>query len=616
MKLIAKSEFCCEGKENYIQKLISFEFQQKSYLAIARKSGLVQLYENVHENAPGKDSKKSRKSYKLYKDWKHSNMNTNDQIIAIGFIDGRYLYSCSNEGKLVFRDLINDDANESYMVFLIQKPVNCFTIRCMVNEFGESTGSYLVACAGKNNELKSYSILFERTDTTHQGTNVSTNYYGSTNNLDLVEGAEESETNDADDDDDEENEVDEDFANLDYREELVDSDGDEVVLVSFHPVLPIIQFSTSRYRDSNRREADSGRLEARMNSMRPILFPTFSNLSHLYRHYADLVRTNRRSATLDSFSSRTTSIFNERKVKTLIPNWSSRTTYKNHMYTSSLPDKAFNWFVSITFVPGKPEFVLCGNQFGELFVYDTSRSRFPVKKIRLSQFSITRVQIFENNNCQYIAYSDSMSRIGILNFHTFQQVNCFDGIKMGPISSCLFIFPPPNNYNMNYKRKLHKASSYSNFDPIIFITSTIEKKLLIYKLYNDNSKQLIGEMVTDSLIPSICFNGRDINDAKVYEMLAANKQHNLKSNILNLAYNPSNLENGKSNYLGKYDAHELDSGNQDEAENDEKDDLEKDFKKRHSGSTNAFDLNNLVEVNAYSVKKPSPLRYGYTNDNK
>lgn len=630
MKLVPKGEFCCEGKENYIQKLISFNLQGKSYLAIARKSGFVQLYENVHEATSDKDTKRGRKSYKLCKDWKHSNMNTNDQIIDIGFLDERYLYSCSNEGKLVFRDLINDDANESYMVFLIQKPVNCFAIRCMENEFGEPTGSYTVACAGKNNELKLYSILLEKASTSPQDADISRGYYLTGNNGGLLDN----ENNVADDrnttsaignNEDEvveneeeeaesevESEVDSEVESEDHEfgnqtEGVVDSDVDEVVLVSFHPVLPIIQFS----RDStgSNRGRNSTYVDSSGGGGGRMPFSAFMGRPHSYNHYAEIFRRHRTSTNLHSFAS----LLNERKVKTLIPNWSSRTAYKDYVYTASLPDKAFNWFVSITFVPGKPEIILCGNQFGDLFVYNTSRSKFPVKKTNLSQFSITKIQIFENNNCQYIIYTDSMSRIGILNFHTFQQVNCFDGIKMGPISSSFFIFSPPSNQTMNYKRKLHKYSSFSTFDPIVFITSTIEKKLLIYKLYNDNTKQLVGEIITDSLIPSICFNGRGIDDIKVYEKLAGTEKSNLRGDMLNLERYSSTLTNKSGSRPTNNAVDGSDSSKEDEADMFNEGELEVDYKKRNSRDMSSFDFD-MVEVNSYSVKKPSPLRYGFTSD--
>lgn len=106
---------------------------------MAKNSGLVQLYQScgtVHQ---------------LYKEWKNSNMNSQDLIVCIGILNNQYLYTCSREGKLVIRDLVNDDANESYKVYLINKPVS--EVKLAING-----RRILILSAGKNNDLKLYEI--------------------------------------------------------------------------------------------------------------------------------------------------------------------------------------------------------------------------------------------------------------------------------------------------------------------------------------------------------------------------------------------------------------------------------------------------------------------------
>lgn len=620
LKLSAKSEFCCEGKENYIQKIISFEFQTKSYLGIARKSGLVQLFEQtngIHQEGQNCVRNSKGKSYKLYKNWKHSNMNSEDQIIDIGFFKDRYLYSCSIEGKLIFRDLINDDANESYKVFLIQNPVNCIAIRNVEDDYGViENGSFTIAAAGKNNELKLYKVCLDENEV---GRTIRGRCSGisrippSINNFLEVEGDDEDEGDeddvnedvDQDDDDDDDNDRLNEGAVHDNEVDDADEEGDDddeedddadvedhdsgegsdtdVVLVSFHQGFPIIEFSRRGTSSVSRTTAPSTTLPFQSFSTRPYAYH--------YVHYSDVLRRHITSFNLNS----TNSINNERKISTLIPHWTSRTAYKDFLYLTTLADKVFNWIISVRFVPDKPDIILCGTQFGEIFVYNTKRSKFPIKRISLSQFGITKIEIFQNQNCQYLAYTDAMSKVGILNFHTFQQVNYYEGIHMGPISSSLFIFPPARG---NYSgRKLHKLSSSSNFEPIIFITSTIEKKLLIYKLFNNNTKRLVNEMNIDTLIPSLYYTTTgDLDESRIYELFANNRE---KRNVdtRNLL-NSQNIDYNFESNTPVYDIELLDN----------------EVKRQNSTPDNTSPLT-MVDLNEYVVKNPSPLRYEL-NDHK
>jgi hypothetical protein len=115
-------------------------------------------YENHHQNDTNGDqiprrskpvSTKSR--YQLLKEWKNSGIGENDEIIAIGFIDNRYLYSCSIQGKLIIRDLVNDDANQSYKVYFVANPISAIEISLVDDHF-------VFAISGYNNNLKWYRV--------------------------------------------------------------------------------------------------------------------------------------------------------------------------------------------------------------------------------------------------------------------------------------------------------------------------------------------------------------------------------------------------------------------------------------------------------------------------
>lgn len=143
------SEFCVEGPHSAVQKILRFEFRNRSYLVLARKNGFVQLFESGRKQ-PGEAVAKL--SFKLFKEWKNACLTGHDTIVLLGVAHGRFLYSCSAEGKLIFRDLLNDDSDKSNRIFLVQKPVSGAEVR----EMGAKVVQ--VVCAGKGNAVKTYSV--------------------------------------------------------------------------------------------------------------------------------------------------------------------------------------------------------------------------------------------------------------------------------------------------------------------------------------------------------------------------------------------------------------------------------------------------------------------------
>lgn len=147
------SEFCVEGPHSAVQKILRFEFRKRSYLALARKNGFVQLFESGRRNQANPVTKIS---FKLFKEWKNACVSTLDSIVMLGVAHGRFLYSCSTEGKLIFRDLLNDDSDTSNRIFLVQKPVSAVEVR------DAEPGVVQVVCAGKGNPVKKYCVDLNR----------------------------------------------------------------------------------------------------------------------------------------------------------------------------------------------------------------------------------------------------------------------------------------------------------------------------------------------------------------------------------------------------------------------------------------------------------------------
>ena len=86
-----KGELCHgSSRNNYISKILTFQYHNVSHLAILRKSGSIQLY----------TKNPSLSYYNLFKDWKNNLTDiTGDGIIALDILDNQYLYSCSREGN-------------------------------------------------------------------------------------------------------------------------------------------------------------------------------------------------------------------------------------------------------------------------------------------------------------------------------------------------------------------------------------------------------------------------------------------------------------------------------------------------------------------------------------
>lgn len=370
-----KREILIEGVDNYVQKIKVIRFKGRLHFVLARKNGLIQLYETIRS--------RNKTSYLLFKEWKNSNMNNQDLIESLGLIDGQYLYSCSNEGKLIIRDLINDDEDESYKVYLINGPISSIAMK-----YDECSKKIVVYGAGKNNELKLYEI-------------------------DVGGSVQE----------------------LTFKQQNTPS-GIRSTL------------STSR--------------------------------NHLIRARYTLMSLR---------------ASNDRQVNTLIPFWMGCSYFGNFVYKSLPSESISNWIISIcSAVINGREIILCGTQFGNLLVYEVQKESHPSKILPLSQFPINYLCVFKND--QLLIFSDSVSKIGIINISTFEVVNFYENLKIGPTASFEIIF-------LNIPNKKRKYQSNMSFDPIYVICTNITNTLMIYKLFDDNSYSLVLDIPFGFIIPSV-----------------------------------------------------------------------------------------------------------------
>lgn len=135
----------------------------------------------------------------------------------------------------------------------------------------------------------------------------------------------------------------------------------------------------------------------------------------------------------------------------------------------------FDWVVSIEFYK---DLIICGNQFGFITRFDT-RTGQEIFLMKPSTFPITHLRILNN----YVIYNDLLSKIGIIDLQTNQEINQFN-YNFGPIESGKFIISKPNYF------------------PLVFIVTTSQGELLILKLFRSNRVQLVYKFRFDSIISS------------------------------------------------------------------------------------------------------------------
>lgn len=143
--------FGAEGRISYVQKIItckldsgkeyvciadSFDISLTSQITVARKGGVVQMYD--------------LNSLQLEREWKGHCKEVNDPIIGLEFLND-HLYTCSAMGRVIVRDLLDEDSEFSYWYTKIREPVSAFRIHPNQPD--------IVASGGKDKDLEVVQLM-------------------------------------------------------------------------------------------------------------------------------------------------------------------------------------------------------------------------------------------------------------------------------------------------------------------------------------------------------------------------------------------------------------------------------------------------------------------------
>lgn len=397
MKL--KNDFSAGGRANYVQQILCFKVLNKVYFVVARSAGLVQLYEKVTRKPPASSL---TISYKLVKEWKNSTAGPRDPVVAVGSFCNQYMYTCSREGKLVIRDLINDDADNSVKAYIIDGPVLCVNVQTTTCNM-----RIIVAAGGCHNVLKFYDLDFGSTDA---------------------------------------------------------------------------------YSSSLERIYSVGISRSMANMIRLSNIPTDHRLGLQRNTHVHHIRT--------SFAD----------SRRLVPTFSS---LADSIYSALQLESLTNWVLSLCFVGDQDSRKLCaGTQFGDLMVYDATapfENHKPLHVLHLSQFSLNTLNVF--NRGRYLVYSDTMSKVGVIDVETMKVVNFFDFLKIGPtVASRVYTAPDTG--------KVSKGSKLSRFSPFYVVASTVDGTIVVYRLCDSNESELRLFVHQAGVVPSL-----DVLDADAYSAL-------------------------------------------------------------------------------------------------
>lgn len=385
-----QNEFCFTSRALCVHKIFSFSILNNTFFAIAR-SGLVQLYER--QKAP-----RTTMAYKLVREWKNSIVSNKDRVMAIGSFRNQYMYTCSNEGKFVIRDLINDDADESVKVYLLDGPISCVAVALTA-----SNARVLIGAGGRANDLKLYDLDF--------GTALPPNV----NRLYSVE-------------------------------------------IPGASISSMVRFANEI---------------AEMPPLRRTLFQYFTTFSDWKRLTPAFVMS------------------------------------PDPEELSPLAPAVSNWILSVCFVEHTGTRLVCaGTQYGGMAMYDAERPYKKKKTFQLSQFPINVLHLF--NNGRYVLYSDTMSKIGVIDVASMTVVNFYDYLKFGPNMACRVITAP------TLAGRVSPGTSVSRFLPIYVLATTIDGNILVYKLHDTNEKELKLFINQAGVVPDL-----EILEADAYAALDA-----------------------------------------------------------------------------------------------
>lgn len=130
-------------------KILQIPLADAWYVAVAFTDGFVCLYRCIPRHSTGTVSKsRTRHHFLLVREFTNSFSRGSDEFVAVGSLD-HYLYTCSRGGRLVIRDLVNDDSNIGISIHYVDAPV------VLAQLFRSSTGRDLwLATSGTDNCLR------------------------------------------------------------------------------------------------------------------------------------------------------------------------------------------------------------------------------------------------------------------------------------------------------------------------------------------------------------------------------------------------------------------------------------------------------------------------------
>ncbi|KAK6463819.1 hypothetical protein DFJ63DRAFT_313122 [Scheffersomyces coipomensis] len=502
------------SKSDKIQKIYNFKIGNKNHIILILNRNIIQLYKEQLVNY--KIDSKSFKVYELIKEWKNSNGISNtspadsnssqmDGIIKVGIINDKYLYSCSKAGKLIIRDLINDDSKFGYKVYWIGQVSSIYV---MSRSFQDIIKIIIV---NNHNELKLFQIdLLSKYQNSphhqHQHQHHHQRQFSASNPP---------------------------SSNNNNNTSMVLPTEDYEFLQDTRYIQSIPRFENPRH------------LRRVFTSLSVILNPEAFNQEG-YIPWDDASRIPFLQRTLRNMSSSSPNeMLNSSSNLVLMPIWRS---YMNSI-NAIKQEKFSNCIISILLFE---TCVICGTQFGNLLYYDITKPNTVTsnnignnmyKSIKISSFPIINLVKLNYN---HFLFTDSLCKVGIIRINVsidgFKIIKFYDNLKLGPMLKFECILP----------QAMNMTAPHLNFvSPIYLITSTLENSIIIHKLYANNSWELVLDFQLDSIISNFCILN---NNYKSIQALFGHKDndgnindHKEGSELERLQTNDSVHDNGNNN---------------------------------------------------------------------
>ncbi|KAK6205192.1 uncharacterized protein RJT21DRAFT_111723 [Scheffersomyces amazonensis] len=463
-----------DGKAGKIQSVHNFKIGGINHIVLILNKNIIQLFRE--QIAKQKINKKSFKVFELTKEWKHVNdhsedimmdtsfSNPNDEIVKIGVIQNKYLYSCSPSGKLIVRDLINDDSKFAYKVYWVGQ----VSSMCVWDKY---PGVINIATVTDHNDLKLYEIELDvklEADRNHRHMSQ------------LPENGEHPTYVPIYD-----------FLHPPARQL-------RRVFTSLNVILDPSAVNHHNYPNIESRSPDN---EASWRAYANSINNRIIRINNPNPNSGN--RTNNTSTTIpvSNVNVGSTSARSRSSQSILMPIWGSELADHN-----SKGARFSNWIVSILLFESV---IICGTQFGVLSCFDTTTGNYgapsSVTKLKVSIFPLINLVKINSN---HFLFTDSLSKVGIVKVlpsKALEIVNFYDNLQIGPMSKFECILPVQMKQTQERPVKLKPSATYSSplefKSPIYLVSSTLQNTIMIHKLFPHNTWELVLDLPTPALVP-------------------------------------------------------------------------------------------------------------------